>query len=117
MVLDLQVDQPHRMPGRARRGGDEFETQRLEPKKHLGVEQRARMNPEKPHRIFPLIAATRVAIIEACGRREGKPAARAQPARPAGHLPLNQGVLPTRVSSTKFSVAASIARPLRPRGG
>ena len=27
------------------------------------------------------------------------------------------GVLPIRVSSTKLSVAASIARPLRPRGG
>jgi hypothetical protein len=28
-----------------------------------------------------------------------------------------QGVAPIRVSSTKRSVAASIARPLRPRGG
>ena len=54
VILDLQVDQPNRVPGPTHRLGDELEPERLQPQKHLGVKQRARMDPEKPHRIFLL---------------------------------------------------------------
>ena len=49
VVLDLQVDQPDRMPGAPRRLGDEFETERLEPQEYPRIEQRAGMDAEKPH--------------------------------------------------------------------
>ena len=49
MILDLQVDQPDRMPGAPRRLGYEFETERLEPQEYPRIEQRAGMDAEKPH--------------------------------------------------------------------
>ena len=50
MVFDLQIDQPDLVTGAAHRGCHQFEAQWLEPQKDLGVHQRARMDPEKPHR-------------------------------------------------------------------
>ncbi len=52
MVLDLQVDQPHLMARLAHRRRHQFEAQRFEPQKNLRVEERARMNGEKPHDNF-----------------------------------------------------------------
>ena len=49
MVLDLQVDQLHRVAGAPRRLGDEFETERLQSQKYSRIEQRTGMNAEKPH--------------------------------------------------------------------
>ena len=54
VVLDLKVDQPHLVAGLTRRRGDEFKPERLQPQKDFRIEQRPRMNPEKPHRTFPL---------------------------------------------------------------
>jgi hypothetical protein len=53
MVLDLQVDQPDGVAGVADGLRHEFETERLKPQEYFGVKQRARMDPEKPHRILP----------------------------------------------------------------
>ena len=58
MILDLQIDEPDRMAGPARRLGDEFEAERFEPQKYLGVEERAGMHAENPHR-HPLRARRR----------------------------------------------------------
>ena len=44
VVLDLQVDKLNRMPRAACCFGHQFKAERLEPQKHLGVEQRTRMN-------------------------------------------------------------------------
>ena len=52
MVLDLQIDQPHlvtRLPHRRRH---QFEPQGFEPQKNLRIEERARMDGEKPHGNF-----------------------------------------------------------------
>ena len=43
VVLDLQVDQRTACPAR-RAAGHQFKAQRLEPQKHLGVQQRTRVN-------------------------------------------------------------------------
>ncbi len=114
VVLDLQVDQPNGVTRLTHRCGDELEAERLQPQKHLSVKQRARMDPEKPHRIFPLVAAA--AEHHRASRAARWQAGRTRIASTAG-LGAVYGVLPTRVASTKLSVAASMARPLRPRGG
>ena len=57
MVLRLQIDQRDGVTGLAHRLGDEFEAKRFEPQKNLCVHERARMDPEKPHRAFPLAVA------------------------------------------------------------
>ena len=57
MVFDLQIDQRDVVTGMADRLGDEFEAKRFQPQKNLGVHERARMDPEKPHRAFPLAVA------------------------------------------------------------
>jgi hypothetical protein len=51
VVLDLQIDQPAVVSGRARRGRDEFEPERLEPQKHAGVEQGAGVDEEDAHAV------------------------------------------------------------------
>jgi hypothetical protein len=44
MRFALQVDEPHRVPGTLRRGGNQFQAERLEPKINLRIHQTARMN-------------------------------------------------------------------------
>ena len=47
--LDLQIDQPHLVPGGARRRGDQLQPERLEPQEYLCVHQRAGMDAENFH--------------------------------------------------------------------
>ncbi len=49
MVLDLQINELHLVPGPAQRLRDELEPERLEPQKDLCVHQRSRMDAEDPH--------------------------------------------------------------------
>ena len=56
LVFDLQVEQPHRVPGLPRRRGDQFEADRLEPQKNLRIGQRAGMDAEQPHQSSPPLA-------------------------------------------------------------
>ena len=51
VVLDLQVDQPDRVPGAPRRLGDQLEAERLEPQEYLRIEQRAGMDAEESHEV------------------------------------------------------------------
>ncbi len=54
LAFDLQVEEPHRMSGLARRTGDDFETDRLEPQKNLRIGKRAGMDAEHAHtKILP----------------------------------------------------------------
>jgi hypothetical protein len=54
VVLDLQIDQLDRVSGPPRRLGDEFEADRLEPQKDLGIMKHPGENAEKPHENPPL---------------------------------------------------------------
>ena len=56
LVFDLEVEQPNRMAGLPRRGGDQFEADRFEPQKNLRIGQRAGMDAEQPHRDPPPLA-------------------------------------------------------------
>ena len=60
VVLDLQVDQPDRVSGAARGLGNKLETQRLEPQKYPGIEERTGMDAEKPHENSLLSPFTRI---------------------------------------------------------
>jgi hypothetical protein len=46
VILDLQIDQPDLMPGAARRLGDEFEPNRLEPQKDLRIMEHSGIDAE-----------------------------------------------------------------------
>ena len=61
LVLDLQVEQPHRVAGLPRRRGDELEADRLEPQEYLRIGQRAGMDAEQPHQNSPPFAVPRPA--------------------------------------------------------
>ena len=50
MALDLQVDDPDLMARAPGRFGDELQSQRLQPQKDIGVEQRPGMNEKSLHR-------------------------------------------------------------------
>ena len=50
VVLDLQVDQLHRVTAAPRRLCDKLETERFEPQRYPRIVERARMDVEKPNR-------------------------------------------------------------------
>ena len=50
VTLDLQVDEPHLMPGVAGSLRHQLEPQRLKPQEDIRVKQRARMNEKSFHR-------------------------------------------------------------------
>src|SRR6185312_2470786 len=53
VILDLKIEELDLVPRFARRRGDQLQSQRFQPQKHLGVHQRPGMNAEKFHGRLP----------------------------------------------------------------
>ena len=62
LVLDLEIEQAHRMAGLPRRRGDELEADRLEPQEYLRIGHRAGMDAEQPHQNSPSTRRARVRL-------------------------------------------------------